>query len=64
MKDKILDFVVNNWPILAPILWEVLARVIPTERSASLINFLKKVTDVVIPNLKKNPIDGNITRHE
>ncbi len=63
MKD-VINFLSENWGWLAPLLYEVAVRLFPTEKSLSLINFLKGVTDKVIPNLKKDPETGDIVKHK
>ncbi len=61
--NKVLEFIVDNWIWLGPVVFEIIARLMPTERSLSIINGIKTVADKVIPNIKKNAVTGDVTKH-
>lgn len=51
---KIVQFILSNWDTilgLGSVVWETIARVAPTKKSLSIINGIKKVADVVVPNI-------------
>lgn len=49
MKN-VIDYFLANWYWISPVVFEVAARLFPTQKSLSIINGVKKVTDFVIPN--------------
>jgi hypothetical protein len=63
MKD-ILNFISENWIWLGPIVFEVAARLLPTQKSLSIINAVKVIADKVIPNLKKDSVTGEVSKHQ
>lgn len=62
--NDVLKFLSENWIWLGPIIFEVAARLIPSQKSVSIINAIKVVADKVIPNLKNDEVTGEVTRHK
>jgi hypothetical protein len=62
MKNA-LNFIIDHWILITPIILEIGARVIPTEKNYSILSHAVKLLNVVIPNLKKDKNDGGITLH-
>jgi len=62
--DKAIQFVVENYGWLAPLLYEIAVRLFPSEKNLSLINVVKQVVDKTIPNIKKDKDTGDWTTHK
>lgn len=67
MKTEILSFLHNHWPEISVLVYEVIARLLPTSKNLSLLDLILKLTgktleltqkgaDKVIPNRQKNTI--------
>ncbi len=64
-----MKFLLDNWEWISPIVWEICVRLIPSKKSLSLINGVKNIVDVVVPNLKTTDLNkgdgqGEIERHK
>ena len=62
--QTVLNFIVDNWSWLSVLVYEIIARLLPTQKSVSLINAIKVISDKVIPNLKRDPQTGDLTTHK
>ena len=63
---SILDFIIENWAFLSPILLMIAIRLFPTEKDYDLINFIKLLLDKLIPNYGVNNTkfqSGKFTRN-
>lgn len=67
MKNEILNFLQTHWPEISVLVYEIIARLIPTSKNLSLIDLVLKLTgktleltqkgvDKVVPNNQKNTI--------
>lgn len=50
---QVIEYLSNNWEWIGPIVYELAVRLIPSAKSLSIINAVKKTADVVVPNLRK-----------
>ena len=54
-----LDFLIKNW---IPLFWgliafiEIIVRLTPSQRDNSIFNIIKRILDLIIPNIKKKSI--------
>lgn len=53
MKDNILNFIIDHWPQLAPLIYELIARLVPTKWNLSLIDNAWKLLNFIVPNIRK-----------
>lgn len=53
-----IDFIINLWPLIVPVVYEIAARVIKTEKNLSLfdnaITLLTFVVERILPNYKQD----------
>lgn len=48
--NALLEFIINWWPVLGPLLYEVIARKIPTKSNISLFDFFWKALNFLVTN--------------
>lgn len=56
VKDSFLDVMGENWPIVLTavlVFAEAIVKITPSEKDNSILNFIKKVLDFILPNLRK-----------
>lgn len=58
---QIWNFILENWDVIAPIIYEIIVRVIPTKKNLSLIDNGWKILNLVITNRRKPHGNENIT---
>ena len=51
---KVIQFLTDYWPVLAPILWELVVRLQPTDKSLSLLTLVFRILNGVFPDKNKN----------
>lgn len=59
MTKQIIDFTFEHWVTISALLYELLARLVPTSKNWSLIDLCFKVLNFLIPNIQKkikNPV--------
>lgn len=64
MKESVLNFIAENWLLLSPLVYEILARIWPTKWNISLLDNLRKILDIVVPNIRKVQPEDNIIKEE
>lgn len=52
MKEA-LNFIIENWYWLSPVVLEILLRLLPSERDTSILSNLFKILNKVVPNIRK-----------
>lgn len=50
--EKTTQFFIDYWPALAPILWELVVRLNPSEKSLSILTFVWRILNIVFPDKK------------
>jgi len=48
--EAVLNFIKENWLWLAPVLWEIIARIWPTKWDLSILDLIKRIVDMIIIN--------------
>lgn len=56
MKE-VLNFILENWVWLSPILLEILLRLMPTDKDTSIISNAFKLLNKIIPNIRKPKVE-------
>lgn len=54
---KILYFLERAWPYVLPILYELATRYFKTKKDITIVNNVKKILDLTIPNNLQNHYD-------
>ena len=49
MKN-VTEFIANNWPWISPILYELILRLVPSNRNLSIIDMVFKIISKLVPN--------------
>ncbi len=44
-------------------IYELIARLVPTIKNYSIISFIVKILNQLVPNKKEQPVSGTITKH-
>lgn len=50
--QNVLNFIIENWVWLSPIILEILLRLIPTEKDTSILSNIFKILNKIVPNLR------------
>lgn len=58
--EHLLNFVNDNWELLAPVIYEILARVIPTKNNVSIVDNVVKIIRFFIPNKRVPHLTDNV----
>lgn len=53
---KVINFILDNWELILPIILSVLARIIPTEKDLDWFSNLVKLFGKLIPNIRKKSV--------
>lgn len=56
---KVINFILDYWPLIGSLLYEICVRLWPTEKNRSLIDNIWKIFNQIIPNVRKR--DGKET---
>lgn len=61
---KVLDFIIDYWPLLSPVILEIILRLTPTGKDLSVISNIVKLLDKIIPNIRKPKGDEGIAEFD
>lgn len=50
---KVIDFILENYEYLAPLVYELVVRLLPTKKNLSIVDLIYKILNFVIPNIRK-----------
>lgn len=56
VKDSFLDVLAENWAVVLTatlVFAEAIVKITPSEKDNSILNFIKKILDFVLPNIRK-----------
>jgi hypothetical protein len=53
---KVLDFISEYWMYLSPIIYELIVRLLPTQKNYSMLDLTFEVLNKTVPNIRKNKV--------